>query len=310
MGKTNKAGFLQRWLFIIDKITTYPYITLAELMKALEEELPNYDSTTGIGFTTRTIERDLAEIRKTSSLDIDIRYCKRNKGYYIPQDEKSISKLGRLFDVSSLFSFSMLKDIVFEENRISKGLEHRLPLVNAIRKSVEIVIDYTKYDASSTKKVRTLRPYALREYKYRWYLLAIEKDSFSGKEMMKVWGLDRIEKLTLTNQTFTKDTTINLSDLFKHCFGVYCNKDIKPEKVVLSFTPLCGNYIKSCPLHESQKVLIDNDKETRVELTIQIAHDFISELLSHTGNMRVIEPVHLRNKLVEIYAKAMEMQRE
>lgn len=251
---SKKIGFLQRWMFIIDKISSHPYISKEELEYAIQNELGAYDGISEIGTKSRTIERDISEIRNSPYMDISIEYCRTNKGYYIPCNEKSLSKLDRLFELSSLLSFSSLKDIVFVDERKPRGLEHRFSLISAIRKSVEIEVEYYKYTASnSPKELRRLQPYALREFKNRWYLLATELNNTNvAEDTMKIWGLDRIGKLTLTNRTFHKNTGIDLKKKFEHCFGIYTNDKLKPERVVLSFSPLSGKYNDSLPLHKSQ----------------------------------------------------------
>lgn len=305
---SKKIGFLQRWMFIIDKINAHPYITKKELELAVQEEVATYDGTSHIGTKSRTLERDLAEIRSSPYMDISIEFCPKNKGYYIPQNEKSLSKLDRLFELSSLLSFSSLKDVVFFESRQSRGLEYRFGLISAIRNSVEIIIDYGKYEHPALRQERRLQPYALREFKHRCYLLAREVNTKTNEiTEIKIWGLDRIAGLTITRNTFQKDETLNLKDVFEHCFGIYANKDLKPEVVVLSFTPLSGEYIKSCPLHHTQQILIDDKDELRVQLTVKLTRDFIAELLTQSGEMRVITPQYLREELINTHRKAIEL---
>ena len=41
----------------------------------------------------------------------------------------------------------------------------------------------------------------------------------------------------------------------------------EPQKIVLSFDPFQGQYIKSLPLHKSQTVLVDNVEEFRIKIT-------------------------------------------
>ncbi|NDV83202.1 YafY family protein [Bacteroides sp. 51] len=308
MAKNKKIGFLQRWMFIIDKINSYPYINKEELIAAIENEFSTYDGAESVGIKSRTIERDIYEIRNSSYMDISIEYCRERNGYYIPRNEKSLSKLDRLFELSSLLSFSSLKDIVFCENRKSRGLEHRFSLISAIRNEVEISVEYRKYTPSSPKEVRRLRPYALKEFKNRWYLLAMDANACgAAADNLKTWGLDRIERLTLTNRKFKRNTHINLNYEFEHCFGIYRNNDLKPERVVLSFSPLSGKYTDSCPLHESQRTLVHDENEFRVELMIKITPDFITELLSQSRGLRVIEPASLRESLIEIHRQAIQM---
>lgn len=312
MSKNKKIGFLQRWMFLIDKINAHPYITKDELEHAIKTELLNYDGVEGIGTQSRTIERDLYEIRNSPYMDISVEYCRKKKGYYIPQNEKSLSKLDRMFELSSLLTFSSLKDIVFVENRKSRGLELRFGLISAIRKNAEIIVEYRKYDSASPKESRRLQPYALREFKNRWYLLAMEVDSprATAPQAIKTWGLDRMEKITITSRTFRKQNHINLNDEFEHCFGIYRNKEMKAQRVVLSFSPLSGKYTDSCPLHESQKTLVHDEKEFRIELTVKLTPDFIMELLSHSQGMRVLEPAALREALIDIHQQAIRQLQE
>jgi len=305
---SKKIGFLQRWMLIIDKISSHPYITKEELVKVVEEEMSAYDGVEEVGTKARTIERDLREIRNAPYMDISIEYCRIRNGYYIPQNEKSLSKLDRMFELSSLLSFSTLKDIVFTEDRKSRGLEHRFGLISAIRNSKEVVIEYRKFYQSSPKETRTLQPYALKEFRNRWYLLAIEAscEPKDGKAI-KTWGLDRIEKLTISNRSFQKNETINPNKQFEDCFGIYSSKALKPEKIVLSFTPFDGKYHEACPLHHTQRVLINNEEEFRIELTVKLTPDFIMELLTQSHGMRVIEPQSLKEKLLDIHHCAIDL---
>jgi len=69
---------------------------------------------------------------------------------------------------------------------------------------------------------------------------------------------------------------------------------------------LQGKYIKSLPLHETQKILIDNDKELRISLEIYLTYDFKQEILSYGENVKVIEPKHFAEELKETYLAALE----
>lgn len=309
MPKNKKIEFLQRWMFIISKINTHPYISKRELLGCIQEEFPLYDGVEGVRIHERTLQRDIAEIRNSSYMDISIEYCPHHNGYYIPQDEKSISKLERLFEVSSLLMFSDLKDIVFTESRQSRGLEHRFTLINAIRHAHEVTLAYQKFTDAEPKIMR-LQPYGLREFKHRWYLLAMDVNSNSqSSEDLKIYGLDRISQLTLTARKFKKDKQVKLRQKFQHCYGIYTSKELPVERVVLSFTPLSGRYHDTCPLHKSQQTILHTEEEFRVELNLKITPDFINELLTHSEGLRVIEPAHLRQTLIKKHQKAIELLR-
>ena len=75
----------------------------------------------------------------------------------------------------------------------------------------------------------------------------------------------------------------------------------------MSFAPFQGQYVKSLPLHESQEVLIDNEEELRIKLTLFTTHDFFMELLSHGENLRVIKPTSLIDDLKSAYKNSLKL---
>jgi predicted DNA-binding transcriptional regulator YafY len=136
---------------------------------------------------------------------------------------------------------------------------------------------------------RIAEPYALKEFRNRWYILANDlKDS-----QVKSFALDRLTELEITKRKFQFPNDFNVNDHFKYCFGIISPIGHKPREVILSFDPFQGKYIKSLPLHESQQILVDSDEELRVKLTLFITHDFFMELLSFGENLKIIEPESL-----------------
>ena len=74
----------------------------------------------------------------------------------------------------------------------------------------------------------------------------------------------------------------------------------------MSFEPLQGQYIKSLPLHPTQKILTDNADELRISLTVFLTYDFIMELLSYGDTVQAVQPQELIDKLKGIYERAKE----
>jgi predicted DNA-binding transcriptional regulator YafY len=52
-------------------------------------------------------------------------------------------------------------------------------------------------------------------------------------------------------------------------------------------------------LHESQQVLVDNDKDLRIKLLVYTTYDFRMELLSYGENLIVLEPSSLVQEMKE-----------
>ena len=296
-----KSTYIQRYLLLISKIRSAKYISLDDLVDYIQQEMSSYYQTI---VSKRTIQRDLRDIR---DFDISIEYSKSHNGYYIPEDEEQYSRLEKIFEP---FNFlGTLPDFVFVEKTNPNGTEHLHTLIQAIKESRIIDFFYLKYDNSFSHE-RKVMPYALKEFKKRWYLLAVEIDGDpKEKGLIKTWGLDRIYKLSDTYAKFEKDKRIDINKEFANSFGIYSDRDKVAEEVILSFPPQSGRYNNSFPLHESQEALINNSEEFRIRLFVKITYDFLMELLSQSEFLQVIKPLHLKEKLNEIHQKAIEMNR-
>ena len=279
---------------------------MEELIDFVKNQVAYFDDRGDIGISKSTIRRDLREIR--DNFYIEIKYSKAENGYYIPEAEYGLSDFEELceqLDLLGVFADKKIPNFVFIEKRKTKGTEHLLPLIHAIKNRLVTDFFYLKYD-NSYSHTRKVEPYALKKFKDRWYLLAVEIDGkLSERGMIKTWGLDRITNPRITSKIFNRNAAINIEDEFKNSFGIYSDKDKEVEEVILSFTPQGGKYNESFPLHESQKTLIDNEQEFRIKLDVKITYDFIMELLSQSENMKVIAPTHLKDTLIEIHRKAI-----
>lgn len=114
-----------------------------------------------------------------------------------------------------------------------------------------------------------------------------------GDKRVKSFALDRLTELEINKKKFELPINFNVEEHYKYSFGIISPNGNKPEEVILSFEPIQGKYVKSLPLQQSQKVLIDNDDEVRVKLTLYVTHDFYMEILSHGDTVRVIQPMSL-----------------
>ena len=249
-------------------------------------------------FTKRTFLRDKEAILEVFLINIS--YRRSNNTYAIEYDE--IDEYHEdIFDnlllVEAYKEVKGKKNVMFFEQRKSRGLHWLNGLVHAITHQKIITLNYTKFWEGVSHK-KTLEPYALKEFRNRWYLLANEKD---GKGFfLKTFGLDRISDLEISNSSF-KPEKIDIENYFRNSFGIIYGENEEVEEIVLSFDSEQGQYIKTLPMHHSQKVLIDNDKEYRIQLTLFPTYDFEREVLSHGERVKVISPKsfkeHLQNEV-------------
>jgi predicted DNA-binding transcriptional regulator YafY len=301
----SKKGYISRYLLLLKKLKAKPYISFNELQEHIEKELNNLqlqDDTLQIGFSKRTLQRDIREIRNLFGIEIE--YSTSQKGYFIRQTEMASMNFQRMIEAFDLFSsINAAQDLapfIQIEKRRPQGTENTYGLLHAIKNQFLIHFSYQKY-WEDEKTSRTCEPYALKEFRNRWYVIA--KDTQDGH--VKSFALDRLSDLSITNHHFTMLSPYSLEQSYRYCFGIVSPNAEQPEEVILSFTPLQGKFIKALPLHDTQTLLVDNNIELRIQLYLYITHDFKMELLSYGDQLTVLKPESLRQELSLVYGNAL-----
>jgi len=286
----SKRESIARYNLIIKKLRKNP-ANFAEIADYLtfESELQGYN----FNVSKRTFQRDLEDIRSLYNIDIQYDFSKR--AYFIDFEEQPDvnERILEAFDTFNALNITdRLSNHIHFEKRKPQGTENLYGLLHAIKNQVQIEFTYQKYWEDKLTK-RNAEPYALKEFRNRWYVLANDlKD-----RQIKSFALDRLTNLEITKRKFQLPNDFNVNEYYKYCFGIISPNADKPQEVILSFNAFQGKYIKSLPLHESQEILVDNEKELRIKLTIFITHDFFMELLSYGANVKVIKPDSLITEL-------------
>lgn len=250
----------------------------------------------------RTFSRDLNEINEF--FGIDIKFNNKTKVYKIDDEASSEENIHLLeiFDTLQLFGKrGKVAEFVFMEKKRARGTEHFPSLISAIQQSKKLRIQYGKFWKWETEE-RILKPLALKEFKQRWYLL-----TWDEKDQFKVFALDRIRELSLTDEQFEVNEQFDFESYFRDVFGIINKVDNPVEEVILTFSEFKGRYIKSLPLHASQEILVDDGTVLTIRLRLKIEYELISEILSHGDEVRVDAPENLKKILKQ---KAANIERE
>jgi len=306
----SKRGYISRYLLVLKKLKLKPYSTYEELQAYIENQvdyLQMQDDTLNIGFSKRTFQRDIKEIRNVFGIDIE--YSKSQKGYFISQSEMENMSFQRMIEAFDMFnSLNLAQDLtpfIYLEKRKPQGTENLYGLLHAIKNKLQVKFSYQKF-WEEEPNTRTAEPYGLKEFKNRWYIMANDL----GDSRIKSFALDRLTDLDITKKSFEYPKTFDIEESYRYCFGIISPGGQKPEEIVLSFDPYQGKYIKSLPLHNSQQILIDNEDELQVKLNLCITFDFVMELLSFADNMKVIKPESLVKEIKEGHERALKLYKE
>lgn len=291
---------VKRYHLIINRLRRKPS-TLQEIKDYLKEEseIRGFD----FNISTRTFKRDCENI--SIIYGIEIVYDKAQRIYKVDDnfEQETDTRIMEAFDYIDTFGVaqSISKYILFEKRK-PQGTENMFGLLHAIKNKLKIKFKYQKYYENEPTN-REAEPYALKEFKYRWYLIAKDKENNN----IKTFALDRLTDLEITRHSFSILDNFSPDNYFKHSFGIVTEAGQEPQEVILSFSAFQGKYIKSLPFHHSQEILIDNENELRIKLAINITYDFMFELMSYADYVKVISPSNLIDQVRKRYKSALKL---
>ena len=186
-----------------------------------------------------------------------------------------------------------VKERVVLEN-VPAGEEYLETIIRAIKTGKKILMKYQRFGADSYEKV--VAPYAIKLFHQRWYLL-----SFTGHHYA-TYALDRMLAVSLTNEDFEMPSDFSPQAYFSEYFGVLTDETPMAHIVIRAhnWTP---NYLRTLPLHHSQRELSSTEHYTDFSFDLRPTADFLGQLLSHGDGIEVLEPLHLRQKMRQLIAE-------
>lgn len=317
----NRDAYI-RYRLIDYRLHKKPYPHLEELIDYIKEKIDKPVS-------KRTVQLDLQEMRYSLSLNFSapIIYDKAEKTYRYSDSNYSINNLpvtadelhGLDFAISILDQFKHLPAIKEFEDAIKriastvklnkeargesdhiqldkpfiiKGIEFVEPILKAISERRVLKFIYQKHGSDTTSQ-NLLEPYLIKEAKNFWYVIG--KRTNKGENKILTFALDRMVDLQLTDEIF-REEEMDRKNFFKNVVGVTIGEG-KPEKIVLSFSPIQGKYVKTIPIHQSQQILKETKNEFRVSLEVVINHELKMLLLSYGENVKVLQPQKLATEM-------------
>ena len=235
--------------------------------------------------------------------------CDRSTNLYrIDRSQSAVDKraaveyLINTFTVNSLLTLGRerLSGRVSVED-IPSGQTWLTPVMQAMLDNAVVRISYRKY-LSEESECRTLRPYAVKEFEKRWYIVAYSEDASA----LRTYAMDRILSLERTGETFRMPAGFDVDSLFEASYGIYLPEDETPVLVKLRTTLREAAYLQDLPLHPSQTLLEEAPDHCLFALRVIPNPNFLMELLSRGDRLEVLEPESLRESVKEALKKALQ----
>lgn len=275
-----------------------------------------YSGRFGQAYSRRTFNNHRLAVADLFGIDID---CDRSTNrYFIPysgdvlDNNESIGWLVNTFTVNSLLSLGKerLSGRVSVEE-IPSGQKYLTAIMQAMEDGKELEIVYGKYSSDSSETLH-VQPFAIKEHEKRWYLVAFCHERAGADRRnddinaWRVYGLDRITSLQVTDVSFRMPKDFDVDGIFSQSYGIYFPKaGQKPVTIRFKVTDEEARYLRDLPIHRSQVEENAAKGDGRIfRIRVIPNRNLTMEFCRHAGRLEVIEPEEVRLSVKEELEKA------
>ena len=295
------AEIFKQYIWLADIIHRMKRLTLNEI----NERWMQTDMSGGLPMSRTTFNRHRLAIEEMFDLCIGCKESGRKSYYYIENiDVQEKDNLQHwMLDALSIGNLLMdnisLKDRIVLE-KIPAGKHFLNPIIGAMKQNRKLVLTYRKFGQEEPYTI-TVEPYAIKVFKQRWYLLAKNYK----RSLPTIYAMDRMLNVQETDELFEFPEDFSTERFFKDFYGVLCHADEEVERIVIRAYPPLTHYLRTLPLHHSQKELQSTPEYADFEFYLHPTFDFLQELFAQTHEVEVLEPLRLRNSMKEYLLKAL-----
>lgn len=234
---------------------------------------------------------------------IDIRCDRHSNCYYIDRVEDMRSGKTRDWLLSALTISNLLNESDLLKGRllledVPSGQTFLKALVEALKANVRVRLVYCKFRSGDTQNV-TFEPYCLKLYDRRWYVMGRNVE----KAAWRTYALDRIQAIDVTEEAFRLPPAFDAEEYYADCVGVMHEDDKPPVCVRLRVESTQCDYVRSLPLHWTQKEVLTQETYSEFTLFVRPTFDFVQRILGLREFVEVMEPATLRRQIKDIVEK-------
>ena len=290
------AKIFQQYIWIVNTLRQYRKLSLEQLNELwVKDEVIG-----GEALNRKSFMRHKDAILNMFGIIIE---CDLEHGYkYFISNPEIIIDTIEGWMLSTLTVNTVLSDSASLRNRIllenvPAGEEYLQTIILALKTNRRLTITYQRFGCDSY--VKTVSPYALKLFHQRWYIL-----TYTGRHMA-TYALDRMLSLEISDETFEMPKGFSPEDYFAEYYGITTD-DTPMAHVVIRTYGNVPNYLRTLPLHTSQREIEHTDEFTDFSFDIRPSVDFVLELMSYTDGLEVLEPMELRRKICNTLQASLE----
>lgn len=286
---------LKKCLYLIDLLSRRGPMSLKEI-----NEHYQYSSLYDGEIIPRTFARYKDYIAETFPCYID--YNQSTNHYFLKryhqygQDDSLYNYLLSAYHIEGMSELAVKHRDKVKLMDAPTGVENVQIILEAIDKQKGIECDYYSFDRA-TKKPQLLIPYFLKTWEQRWYLAAEPDNHHHG---ISIFALERMDNIRLTEQKMLPSNDVTADEYWEGSFGVNHSDNQVPERIIIKVYGSQADYVRTLPIHESQKELERTDEYTLFEYHIVPCFNLYQQLLWHREKLEIIEPAEMRKELTKV----------
>lgn len=286
---------INKYVWLVETLYKAKKITLKEInRKWLETDLSE-----GLKIPRRTFHSWKNAVEEMFGLVI---LCDKSDGdrYYIENrevlEDDGLQRwlLNTMSASNTLLDNKSLSDRILLES-IPSGQTFLEDVMKAMKQGKVLEITYKSYWREHESSFR-VAPYCVKLFRQRWYLVGNSVNE--GK--IRIYSLDRFLEAKLTDEPFDYPKDFSPEVYFEGCFGIIREESCPLETVKLKVSPNQANYLRSLPMHHTQKELVQTADYSIFSVEVRPSFDFRQELLWNGDALEVLEPLWLRKEMAAI----------
>lgn len=176
-----------------------------------------------------------------------------------------------------------------------KGREFIYGLHQAILEQQSLLVEYKPYHHKEPNQW-VVHPYHLKEYNNRWFLLA------KSHEMQYVMtlALDRLLDYKIAEEPHQPYEGLDFRERYKNVLGVTIPQEqLEPQSIVLRFNKDRGQYVKTKPIHHSQRIIQETECHIDISLCLILNKELVSMLLRFGASLQILSPLELKQQVLD-----------
>ena len=298
-------SLILKYIWVVKTIHRAGRITLKELN---EKWRANVELSRGEDLPRQTFDRWRGGILDLFGILID---CEQRGGYnYYIANPKELSEgklrtwlLNTYGTAETLSSNLSIHDRILTEN-IPSSQDYLSTVLEAMKSNNMLHITFKAFTMKEPKRF-LVEPYCVKMSAQRWYMLARNTEH----KNLRLYSLDRIEAVEISNTRFVLPDDFNAKDYFAEFFGIVLDESVPLQTIILRADKYHQNYMRTLPLHPTQREIFACDDYADFELRLRPTYDFYMKLMSFGNMIKVLEPKTLQEEICKWLENTIEMYR-